>query len=258
MSVGFVPTMGAIHAGHLSLISEAAKTCDITICSIFVNPTQFNDPDDYEKYPVCFDEDIRKLTEAGTNILFLPSVSEIYEKGTRNLETYPFGKLEQLLEGAFRTGHFQGVGQVMSRLLKIILPDKLFMGQKDFQQTLIVNRLLELHDIKTALVICPILREKDGLAMSSRNVRLSAEARKKAPLIYHTLQFVKANFSDIPLDRLLEEAIHHLEDNGFKVDYLVIADENLNLIEHHNNKKTVCLTAVWIEGIRLIDNLILN
>lgn len=257
-SIGFIPTMGALHAGHLSLLQAAKERCDLAVCSIFVNPTQFNDLTDYQKYPVHTDSDIQILTEAGADILFLPSMEEIYEKGTQQLETYDFGYLDNLLEGAFRPGHFQGVGQVMARLLGIILPDQLFMGQKDFQQTLIINKLIKLKALKTDLIVCPVVREKDGLAMSSRNARLSPEARGKAPLIFKTLQFIKANFHAMPLKDLLDQATKELEMNGFQVDYLTIADESLKTSENARQGKLICLIAVWIEGIRLIDNIIIS
>lgn len=258
-SIGFAPTMGALHQGHLALLKMAKQQCDITVCSIFVNPTQFNDPKDYEKYPVKTDEDIRKLLETGTDILFLPSKEEIYPAGTTNLPIYDFGELETVLEGAFRPGHFQGVEQVMHRLLEIVHPDVLFMGQKDYQQLLIVRKLVDLLHIKVKVESCPTLRETDGLAMSSRNLRLSPEARKKAPAIYQTLLFMKENLAEIPFPELLKKAEDRLTQEGFKVDYIVIADANdLQPLEQPVDRKMICLVAAWLNGVRLIDNMLLR
>lgn len=257
-TIGFVPTMGALHKGHLSLIEEASKHVRVTVCSIFVNPTQFNNREDFEKYPVLLENDIKKLAASTADILFLPSVKEIYEAATENLETYDFGLVEKVIEGAFRPGHFQGVGQVMKRLLEIVRPDTLFMGQKDYQQTLIVNKLIELIKINTQLITCPVIREPDGLAMSSRNLRLSAEARKKAPCIHEVLAYVKDNFRKIPFDKLLKMAISELQKEGFEVEYLVIADgSDLQSLDRPIDSPMLCLAAAWLEGVRLIDNVFL-
>lgn len=258
LKIGFVPTMGALHQGHLSLIQAASEVSDMVVCSIFVNPAQFNDPRDFEKYPVRTEEDIQKLLGTSTGILFLPSVPEIYGETMDGLETYPFGDLENILEGTFRPGHFQGVGRVMSRLLKIVRPDTLFMGQKDFQQTLIVSKLLNILNINIKLIICPVIREKDGLAMSSRNLRLSESARKKAPVIHRTLSFVKENFRNQPFPELLEKGKAFLEKEGFKVEYLIIADRlRLETLREPIKDPMLCLTAAWLDGIRLIDNVFL-
>lgn len=256
--IGFVPTMGAIHEGHLSLVAAAKGPADVVVCSIFVNPTQFNDPEDLKKYPVDTAEDIRKLTGAGTDILFLPSVPEIYPQGLAALEEYPFGPLETVLEGAFRPGHFQGVGQVMDRLLRIIRPDLLFMGRKDYQQTLIISKLIDISSIKTKLVICPVLREENGLAMSSRNARLSPGTRRKAALIHETLQYIKSRYQNTAFDKLLKEGKGRLEAAGFNTEYLVITDGELTPAESFRDGKLVCLVAVWADGVRLIDNMILT
>ena len=179
-TIGFVPTMGALHAGHINLIENCRRDSDLTVCSIFVNPAQFNDPKDFEKYPVSIEKDIEMLTNAGSSVLFLPSVEEIYPTGRTNLETYDLGSLETLLEGRYRPGHFQGVCQVMSRLLNRVEPDHLFMGQKDFQQCLVVQRLINILNLRLEFHIVPTVREKDGLAQSSRNLRLTADQRKNA------------------------------------------------------------------------------
>ena len=192
--IGFVPTMGALHNGHLSLIQAARQKNDVAVCSIFVNPTQFNDPKDFEKYPVTIEDDIKKLNTISTDILFLPSVEEMYPEGLQSSLHYDFGDLETILEGKFRPGHFQGVGRIVHKLLDIVQPDQLFMGQKDLQQCLVVRRLLAIIHSGVKLVVCPTEREGDGLAMSSRNARLSPAARKNAPAIYQALQGIKNNF----------------------------------------------------------------
>ena len=171
-TIGFVPTMGALHQGHLSLIEESKAHTAVTVCSIFVNPAQFNDPKDYEKYPNTIDKDLDILQQARADIVFIPSVNEVYPDGTKDLEHYDLGYLETILEGHYRPGHFQGVSQVMSRLLKMVLPDQLFMGQKDYQQCMVIQKLLHLTqlDQHSSLQVCPTVRESDGLAMSSRNL----------------------------------------------------------------------------------------
>src|ERR1700761_1849351 len=189
--IGFEPTMGALHNGHISLINISKGTVDLTVCSIFVNPTQFNDPKDFQKYPITIEQDLLLLEKAGADALFLPPVTELYPNGTTGLEHYDLGPLETVLEGEFRPGHFQGVAQVMQRLLDIVRPDHLFMGSKDYQQCMVVQRLLEIMGLPAVLHRCPIVREPDGLAMSSRNVRLTAEERVRALAIYQSLRIIK-------------------------------------------------------------------
>jgi pantoate--beta-alanine ligase len=255
-TIGFVPTMGALHEGHLSLIAAAAQSSDVVVCSIFVNPTQFNDPADYAKYPVHTEQDIAKLTTSGAGILFLPSVGEIYGKDHPGKGSYPFSGMESRWEGAFRPGHFQGVGQVMEQLLQVVEPDLLFMGEKDFQQLLIVQELIALLHLPTKLVACPTLREPDGLAMSSRNVRLSPAARSKAPLIHATLLFMRDNLGRLPFAELIKAGTGRLEDAGFKVEYLTIADATeLRPLPAAIGAPMVVLVAAWLDGVRLIDNI---
>lgn len=256
--IAFVPTMGALHEGHLSLIKEASTHAEVVICSIFVNPTQFNDPKDFEKYPIRREDDIQKLLGSPAGLLFLPSVGEIYGPNTVNLETYDFGNVEKILEGIHRPGHFQGVGQVMCRLLKIVQPDVLLMGQKDYQQVLIINMLISILKINTQLIICPIMREPDGLAMSSRNLRLTQDARRKASGIYQALVYLKENYRTSPFDKLLEKGINFLEKQGFQVEYLVIANSrDLQVVDRPVNSPMICLAAAWLDGVRLIDNVFL-
>ncbi len=262
--IGFVPTMGALHQGHLSLISRSRQESDVTVCSIFVNPTQFNDPKDFEKYPITTSQDIRLLIKAETDILFLPSVEEIYPKGTQVDVHYDLGYLETILEGAHRPGHFQGVCQVVHRLLDIVQPDKLFLGQKDYQQCMVLTKLVELISSPTRVIIGETVREENGLAMSSRNLRLSDDQRQKATTIFHVLSAIKTQGSDKTVAELTSEAEKTLLSNGFnKVDYVAIADaETLELLEPgevpSNNKPLVALVAAFMGEVRLIDNTLLT
>jgi pantoate--beta-alanine ligase len=259
--IGFVPTMGALHDGHLSLIKESKRSDDFTICSIFVNPTQFNDKRDFERYPVTIENDIYLLGKAKTEILFIPSIEEIYPEGLTLTSPYNLGYLETILEGYYRPVHFQGVCRVMHKLLSVIQPDDLFMGQKDYQQCMVIKKLIENYNLRAHLHIVPTQREDSGLAMSSRNLLLSDIGKQKATAIYKALSFIKTNCSHIPLQRLKDEAKSMLLNAGFeKTDYLEICDANtlMPLTEYSDKIKMVALTAAFIEGIRLIDNLILN
>ena len=222
-SIGFVPTMGALHQGHISLIAISKKNTSLTVCSIFINPTQFNDPKDFQKYPITIEKDMALLEKAETDVLFLPEVGELYPTGLKDLEHYDIGPLETVLESAFRPGHFQGVCQVMQRLLHIVRPQYLFMGSKDYQQCMVVQRLLQLMGLPTTLHRCPIVREADGLAMSSRNVRLDPDQRSRSTAIYKALQAIRQGWPG-PITPLVEKATGMLEKAGFRVDYVSIAD----------------------------------
>ncbi len=262
-SIGFVPTMGALHAGHLSLIQAARQKNEVVVCSIFVNPTQFNDPKDFEKYPITIEEDIKKLNNVSTDILFLPSVEEMYPEGLKSDLHYDFGNLETILEGKFRPGHFQGVGRIVHKLLDIVQPDQLFMGQKDLQQCLIIRRLLEVTHSPVKLVVCPTEREKDGLAMSSRNTRLSPAARKKAVGIYQALLHIRDNFGKgLHFMEGAHEAFDELKKQGFEPEYVdILRLENGNLVpldQPPGNATVVVAIAAWLDGVRLIDNMILQ
>jgi pantoate--beta-alanine ligase len=257
-SIGFVPTMGALHEGHITLITISKKQTDITVCSIFVNPTQFNDPKDFQKYPITLEKDVALLEAAGADILFLPGVSELYPTGTADLEHYDLGRLENLLEGKYRPGHFQGVCQVMYRLLNIVRPDQLFMGQKDYQQCMVVQRLLTLISLPTRLHRCPIIREPDGLAMSSRNQRLSATQRFNATAIYRALLSLSQQFRATPKSAL-EEAQAILKQADFQIDYISVADAATlePITDPANAAEIVALIAAFQGEVRLIDNMIL-
>jgi pantoate--beta-alanine ligase len=262
LKTGFCPTMGALHPGHLSLIDACKKENDICISSIFVNPAQFNDPKDFEKYPSTLEHDIDMLEEAGCDTLFIPSVKEIYPGGVIETEHYDLGFLETILEGKYRPGHYQGVCMVMERLLKIALPDNLYLGQKDYQQCMVIKRLIELTGLSGRIKtnICPTIREPDGLAMSSRNMRLNKTERETATEISKTLFYIREKIKPGPIIDLKQTAFKMLESKGFKVDYMEIADAvNLEMVNDWNGKqKIVALAAAYLNEIRLIDNVILN
>jgi pantoate--beta-alanine ligase len=259
-TTAFVPTMGALHQGHIHLIETGRSEADLSICSIFVNPSQFNDPKDFEKYPVSLEKDIELLLKAGTDLLFLPSVEEIYPGGLGGLETYDLGGLDAILEGRYRPGHFQGVCQVMSRLLNIVKPDHLLMGQKDFQQCLIIRRLIEIRHLPIIFHTIPTVREADGLAQSSRNRRLSPVQRKTAVVLSRALALVKEKIKPGMVETVLMEAREMVESAGFKTDYIEIAGtEDLQPILNWDGKeKAVALIAAFLGEVRLIDNKLLN
>jgi pantoate--beta-alanine ligase len=256
--IGFVPTMGAMHQGHISLITASKANTNITVSSIFVNPTQFNDPKDFEKYPITIEKDIDMLELAGCDALLLPSIADMYPNGTKNLPHYDLGFVETVLDGKYRPGHFQGVCQVVHRLLDIVKPDVLFLGQKDYQQCMVIKKMIALTGLSTSINICPTLRETDGLAMSSRNMRLNTEERKKAVLIFQTLQFVKQQIKSGYLNDIKERAFNYLNAEGFKADYIEIANaENLHLQEFWDGKMPlVILAAAYLNEVRLIDNML--
>ena len=260
--IGFVPTMGALHDGHLSLLKTSLKENKLTVCSIFVNPAQFNDPTDFKNYPSTIEKDISKLETTGCDILFLPAVDDIYPDGVEVKKKYDLGYLDSILEGEFRPGHFQGVCMAVEKLLLIVQPDKLYLGQKDFQQCMIIVRLIELMGLeeKVNVRICPILREKDGLAMSSRNMRLNKEQRAKAPALYETLIFLKQNICNGSLRDLKKEATDQLQKKGFKTDYVEIANaKTLKPINEWDARTNILgLVAAHIDGVRLIDNMMVN
>lgn len=260
--IGFTPTMGALHAGHMSLIQKSLKENDFSVCSIFINPTQFNDPTDYKKYPVTIDQDIYKLIPVGCDVLFLPTVQEMYPDGQISREQYDLGNLETILEGKYRPGHFQGVCQVVHRLINLVRPHNLYLGQKDFQQSMVLSRLIDLLELKDQIQIhvCPTLREPDGLAMSSRNSRLNAEERKKAPGIYEALTWIRSHLSKGKLEGIKNHAKEMLLQKGFRMDYVEIADAGtLELLsEWDGRKKVIALIAAFLNEVWLIDNMMLN
>ena len=256
-TIGFVPTMGALHNGHLSLLEASVKDNDISVCSIFVNPIQFNNLRDLEKYPRTLDEDCRKLEKAGCAIVFTPSVEEMYPEGEVK-ESYDFGPLEHVMEGAHRPGHFKGVGIVVKRLFEICLPDKTYFGEKDFQQLMIIRALVKNENIPVEVIGCPIIREEDGLAMSSRNIRLSKDERKVAPEIYKGLQYVKQQFGKEPSSVVLKLVTDKLNAlSGMKVEYLQLAEEDslMPVNSWNEAEKLRVFIAAYLGNVRLIDNL---
>lgn len=258
--IGFVPTMGALHEGHLSLIRKSAEVADLTISSIFVNPLQFNNTEDFRKYPKTIENDIMLLENEGCDILFLPNEKEIYPDEASRKKHYNLGYLETILEGKFRPGHFQGVCTVIERLLDIIHPDFLLLGQKDYQQCMIIEHLLQLMNQNIQLIICPIVREESGLAMSSRNLRLSISDRKIASAIYRNLYFIKENLKCDNFRDLQKQAVSNLGKLGFKIEYLELTKRNtLELIDvFEEGVEVIILIAVFLEGVRLIDNVIIK
>lgn len=261
LETGFVPTMGALHAGHISLIEASKKVCDVTICSIFVNPTQFNDPQDFEKYPSTIEKDIELLNDAGCDILFLPTVKEMYPMGFKNPQKKDFGFMAETLEGEYRPGHFDGMAQVVEKLLRITAPTRLFMGQKDYQQQMIVAQLIKKMAVKTKLIMCPTLREKDGLAMSSRNARLTPAARKLAVEISKTLKGAKAaiHHPKSTVSKVQEWGLKRLRSfKGMEPEYFEIRNAATLKPPKSKTEKLIVLTAIEIDGVRLIDNMLLN
>lgn len=262
LKTGFVPTMGALHEGHASLIRAAKKQNDLVICSIFVNPTQFNDPKDFEKYPVTTGADIQRLLQDDCDVLFLPSVAEIYPATEEVVHIYDLGFLENLLEGSFRPGHFQGVCRVVERLLQIVKPGALYLGQKDYQQCMVISRLVQLmgQEKNIRIEICPTLREEDGLAMSSRNMRLTNEQRQTATSIYNALKMIRENLKPGSVSPLIQKASEQLSGAGFRIDYISIANATtLAPVEIWDGEQHIVgLVAAFLGEVRLIDNMSLT
>lgn len=259
--IGFVPTMGALHQGHISLVEASKKRANITIVSIFVNPTQFNDPKDLEKYPRPIEQDIRMLEAAGCDILYLPEASDIYGPVTQVTDKFDLAGLDLELEGASRPGHFAGVAQVVKILLEITRPDILFLGQKDFQQCLILTQLINSLKMPVELVMCPIYREPHGLAMSSRNVRLNPQIRQKAGAIYASLQYAAALVNILTPQEIQQAATAALNTiEGFNVDYFLLLNaDNLKPITPETPaNRIVIITAVIVDGVRLLDNMVIS
>jgi pantoate--beta-alanine ligase len=255
-SIGFVPTMGALHEGHLSLVELAGKQTDFVVVSIFVNPTQFNDKSDLLRYPRDLQKDIELLTPGSCQLVFAPEPEEIYpEPDTRQ---FNFGSLEQVMEGRFRPGHFNGVAQVVSRLFAIVQPDKAFFGQKDFQQLAIINEMVRKLNLPVQIIACPIIREPDGLAMSSRNMLLDPEQRKAAVHISATLFEAQNKIGELNVEDLCRWVINRINENQYlNTEYFEIVNgETLLPVKSWNDpcKKVGCI-AVHCGKIRLIDNL---
>jgi pantoate--beta-alanine ligase len=257
-SIGFVPTMGALHAGHLSLIKLARQKADVIVCSIFVNPTQFNDKKDLENYPRPIEDDIRKLEEVNCNVLFIPGVSEMYNSAEKwNME---LGNFDNILEGKIRPGHYQGVTQIVKKLFDTINPHYAFFGQKDYQQFMVISYMVKKLRVKTKLVLCPIIRESDGLAMSSRNIYLSPDDRKNALALSKVLTKVKERYKTKTIPQIKKEVESYLKSApGIEIEYFEIF--NANSFEATSSKRPaslIALVAAKVGSIRIIDNMILK
>ncbi len=255
-TVGFVPTMGALHAGHISLVKQAKSSTDLVVVSVFVNPTQFNDKQDFTKYPRTLEADSVLLEAAGVDIVFAPSPEEIYPKDQTNQpDGLNLNGLDTVMEGASRPGHFNGVVQVVNRLFDIVEPELAFFGEKDYQQLAIIKKLAAWRNYDVQIECCPIVRGDDGLALSSRNALLGSDARKVAPFIHKVLQMATAK-NDTPVD-ICKWAKEHIENHSamFKVDYITIADENTLQEQNELTSDSRIFAAVYCDNIRLIDNL---
>lgn len=256
-TIGFVPTMGALHSGHLSLVKECKKNSDITVVSIFVNPTQFNDQEDLKRYPRTLEKDTELLKTVDCDIIFAPSVQEIYpEPDSRK---FNFGYVESIMEGARRPGHFNGVGQVVSRLFDIVRPDKAFFGMKDFQQVAIIKNMVKQLNYNIRIVPCPIVREESGLALSSRNTLLNEDCKKNAPHIYATLKKARNLASQMSVADLKKWITDEINNNPYlETEYVEIVDDTtLKIIENWTEEGTkVACVAVHAGEIRLIDNIV--
>ena len=261
LSFGFVPTMGALHAGHLSLIKQALETCDKVVVSIFVNPTQFDNPQDLEKYPRSLEKDVERIAQLSEEVIvFSPPASEMYGN-TVSSEKFNFDGLEDQMEGKFRKGHFDGVGTIVKKLFIMVEPDKAFFGEKDFQQLQIVKKMVQKEGLKVEVIGCPIDREINGLARSSRNERLSPEARQNAAFIYQILQQVKQEFGTKSASEVTSWVLEEFRKNKeLELEYFEIADEAtlMTMTDKQEHQKYRAFIAAYSGDIRLIDNIALN
>lgn len=261
LSIGFVPTMGALHQGHLALVKNALEQNDKVVVSIFVNPTQFDNPEDLKKYPRTLEEDLRLLKTVSQDIIiYTPTIQDVYKHNVK-AEAFDFDGLEFEMEGRFRNGHFDGVGTIIKRFFEIINPNKAYFGEKDFQQLQIIKKLVEKQNMSTRIVACPIYREPSGLAMSSRNTRLKANYKKAAPFIYNTLKTAKVQFGTKSAATVTEWVENQFAKHPLlKLEYFIIADEaTLKALTRKSKKKSYrAFIAVYADSIRLIDNIALN
>jgi len=256
-SIGFVPTMGALHRGHLSLIRKAKEENDICVCSIYVNPTQFNNPNDLEKYPRQLEEDIKLLENVNCDILFAPDNEEMYPENEDEM-SFNFGELENVMEGKYRPGHFMGVGTIVKKLLDIVKPNRAYFGKKDYQQLLIIRSVCEQYNIDTEIVGCEIIREEDGLAMSSRNKRLSPKQREEAPYIYSVLDYASIMGRRMQVTDLKDWVAKKISSNKeMELEYFEVCDANdLSIIKEWGyDQKVMGFIVVNMGDIRLIDNI---
>jgi pantoate--beta-alanine ligase len=257
-TIGFVPTMGALHEGHITLIRRAALENDYVVVSIFINPIQFNNPDDLAKYPRNLEADIQLLEGSGCNLVFAPTAVEMYPEP--DLTVFDFGQLDKVMEGKFRPGHFNGVAIVVKRLFEIVTPNNAYFGEKDFQQLAIIKKMVSMLQIPVEIVPCPIVREADGLALSSRNARLTPEERLEAPAIYKALSSIKENYSWFIPDGIKQLLIGEIQENHyFRVEYvdIVNAETLLPFEDWQDVEHAVVCVAAFLGSVRLIDNIIL-
>lgn len=255
--IGFAPTMGALHEGHLSLYEKARKENDIVISSIFVNPTQFNNPEDLEKYPKTIEKDIELLQQTqNVDAVYIPQIEDIYSNGLER-KKYDFEGLENEMEGKFRPGHFDGVGTVVEELFRQVQPNNAYFGEKDFQQLMIIKKLVEKLSLPINIIGMPIHREKNGLAMSSRNMRLTSEQRESAKIIFETLVKVKDLFHQQTLDEIHQFVENTFKNSDFELEYFIIANEKTlrEISEIKSNETYRAFIVVVIDGVRLIDNI---
>lgn len=259
-SIGFVPTMGALHEGHLSLVKLAQKDCDVVVCSIFINPTQFNDSNDLENYPITIEEDIKLLEEQSCDILFLPNVTEMYPQGL-NTKQYLLNGIDKVLEGRKRPGHFDGVCTIVHRLFSIVKPNTAYFGEKDFQQVAVIRQMVNSLSLPIQIKTGKTIREKDGLAKSSRNTLLSTTQRKKATYVYASLQKIKSLYGKVDctqLKEMIKDDLNQVQD--MQLDYVEIVNpHSFRPLQGKGTKEdAVALMAVFLGKVRLIDNLSLN
>jgi len=258
--IGFVPTMGALHEGHLALIRKSKSENDVTVCSVFVNPIQFNNENDLIIYPRMLERDQKVLEEEGVDILFAPETEEMYPPGEESKEGFniDFGRLDRVMEGKYRPGHFKGVAIVVKKLFEIVEPDRAYFGKKDFQQLVIIKHMVKTLGIPVRIISCETVREPDGLAMSSRNVRLTIGERDLAPKIYDILMYTKSNAGSVPVQKLqLLASKRFLEYPAFRVDYFEIVhkDTLMPVTDWDDRENIIACVAVYLGDIRLIDNM---
>ena len=257
-SIGFVPTMGALHDGHITLVKRSKMENDFTVCSIFINPIQFNNPEDLLKYPRNLARDAKWLGECGCDVLFAPEVAEMYPEGEEPVIDVDFGMLDKIMEGKFRPGHFKGVAIVVKKLFAIVNPTKAYFGKKDFQQLAVIRHMVSALTLPVEVVACDTVRETDGLAMSSRNMRLTIAERNLAPIVYQVLSKLRQKSGKLPVWELREWAIKKIQEHPeFRVEYLEIGDcVSLMPIENWSHKdRAMAFTAVFLGDVRLIDNI---
>lgn len=258
-TIGFVPTMGALHKGHIKLVEKALKENDTVVVSIFVNPVQFNNASDLEKYPRTWENDISMLKQAGCHCVFHPEIDEMYPEPVTHV--YNFGMLDKVMEGKFRPGHFNGVAIVVKKLLDFVMPHKAYFGQKDFQQLAIINAMVKTEKLPVDIIPCPTMREEDGLAMSSRNMRLNPKQRAEAPHIYSTLKQASKWYNEMTIDDLIHKVQTTINENTeMQLEYFEISDTEtlIPIRQKEKEKPVVACIAVYMGDVRLIDNMIFN